>query len=86
MHLAGGAGRRVPARVRRDADAERSYSSNSTTSPTFQRPQLFQRLPGKGHISKILYSLSGDRPVLAMEALHPNELLGVGGHQDQTPR
>ena len=35
MHLAGGAGRRMPARVRQDADAERSYSSNSTTSPTF---------------------------------------------------
>ena len=31
-------------------------------------------------------SFSGDRPVLAMETAHPNELLGVSGHQDQTPR
>ena len=31
-------------------------------------------------------SFAGDRPVLAIETLHPNELLGVSGHQDQTPR
>ena len=31
-------------------------------------------------------SFAWDLPVLAIETLHPNELLGVRGHQNQTPR
>ena len=56
----------------------------STVIPAIQ--QRPQRFPGKSYASKFLYSLPGDGPVLTMEALHPNKLLGVGGHQDQTPR